>query len=108
MSGSYLFKGALEDLPKEDDNSRCSIIEAKMANLKNNQRNLTIDFSGWQATTLESKRTMRHFTKRLDKLDEQNQEIDLSELEGKVNINVSDIVKVLRTLQSDILAQCVT
>ena len=41
-------------------------------------------------------------------MDEQNQEIDLTELEGKVNINVGDIVKVLRTLQSDILSQCIT
>jgi len=44
----------------------------------------------------------------MDKMDEQNQEIDLTELEGKVNINVGDIVKVLRTLQSDILSQCIT
>lgn len=51
---------------------------------------------------------MRNITKRMDKMDEQNQEIDLTELEGKVNINVGDIVKVLRTLQSDILSQCIT
>lgn len=47
MSSTYIFKGVLDDLPKDEDDSRCSILEAKIVNLKGNLKNLTIDFSGW-------------------------------------------------------------
>ena len=51
---------------------------------------------------------LRDIKNRVESLEEQTEEIDLSALEDKEKISVADIVSVIRDVQAEILRKTVT
>jgi len=74
---------ANKNLDGEDPNFMLKIFDAKLVNVKGNLKNLHADFSSWQTTFSEQKRTIRELSHRIDAMDEQNETIDLEDIEGK-------------------------
>ena len=107
-------------LPNDDANDAASIHEdlirktqeiddiiayfdKKMLQMKQKHQSMVKDFSEWQITIQENKHAARKLERRVETLENMNEEVDLSALEGKGTVNVADIIKVIQDVQSDIL-----
>lgn len=84
------------------------LFDQKLKTAKDKHRNLVLDFSGWQAIFQETKREVNDVKTRMSVLEEQQEELDLTDIEGKQQIQVADIISCMKTLQSSILAKTVS
>ena len=106
-------KNPLDDLAKpegltESDRNLLQVFDQKLKNVRENVRNINVDLSGWQTSHSEQTRTMKSLSQRMEIIEEQNEDIDLDELQGKEQICVTDLVKVLREMKCEILQKTVT
>ena len=62
-------------------------------------RSVKHEGSSTHANLMELKRSVRDLTEKVNGLDEQNETLDLTDLEGRNNITVSDVVASMKTLQ---------
>ena len=80
----------------------------KLKTIKNDVHNMMIDFSTWQTTFGEQKRTVRDMNRRLGDVEEQHEDLDLEFFALQSEITASDIAKALQQLKAEILRKTVT
>jgi len=61
-----------------------------------------------QATVIGNKRDCRKLKKKIDKIEEVNEELDLSEINAKASLSVGDILKAMRSMQQSVMAKMIT
>ena len=66
--------------------------DQKLTTAKKSIKNLLIDFSTWQTNLAEHKRTVREMDRRVEAMENVQEDVDLEHLEGKENFSVQDII----------------
>ena len=89
-------------------NKAIQLLSRKLKVTKRILQGFRIDFNGWKTNVIEIKRTVRQHEKKFDKIDEQEEELDLSDLNEKQTLSVGDIVRAMATLQQSVLAKTVS
>lgn len=106
--GKYILKSSEDGPLDQADKHLLDVFDMKLRTVKENVNNIMIDFSTWQTTFGEQKRTIRDINRRLGDVEEQKEELDLEIFAEKGQITASDVAKAMQTLQADILHKTVS
>ena len=80
-----------------------NLFDKKLKYAKDQIRSVKLDHSATHTVLMELKRTVREVNEKVNELEEQNEILDLSEIEGKATITVADVVAAMKTLQQNVL-----
>ena len=94
--GKYLIKE--QQALSISDAALLDMFNEKLLNVKESVKNLSCDFSTWQATFMEKAREIRGIGERLADLEEQQEDINLESLEGKESVSIAEIIKTIKNL----------
>ena len=74
------------------------LFDGKIKTMKEKYNNFQKDFAGWTINQTDTDRKTKQLESRLSQIEEQQEELDLSDLEGKQEVKVADIIKSMQTL----------
>ena len=97
-TGKYILKSSEDGPLDQADKNLLDVFDMKLRTIKNDVHNMMIDFSTWQTTFGEQKRTVRDMNRRLGDVEEQHEDLDLEFFALQSEITASDIAKALQQL----------
>ena len=108
--GKFILKKLEDSAIRLDmaDKQLLDFFDKKLTHTKKGMKNLLIDFSTWQASLQEHKRSLREMERRVENIETAQEDVDMEALEGKENISVADVISVIKNMKEEILRSTVT